>query len=429
MQVLLANGFFLLYNESMTHDIEIVPDKRNIETQYNAYTSFFKEILVNIENRLHSVIHLSSLPTYKARVKSFSSYYKKVLRLKSKQAAEGAFVTLTDMIGIRVICSFLDDIEQVKRQVAEAFEIVEVEVKGANQTFNEFGYESVHVLVTIPEDCYPKESPLPIPQGLVCEIQVRTILQDAWAEVEHELIYKSEFTPFDMPLRRKLASINASLSLADIIFQEIRDYQNRLQGELADRRERFYGMADFLTGGHKQDLPKPEDITSRSPFVHGTIDDMLLEALQEHNAGNLDRACEIYSRILEAQPQPAAPVMSVIYKHRGMAHFAQNKYADAVADFSGSIAFDPKNFRSWYYKGIVFSVESNYKEAVDCFTKSLEINDFQAHTHYRRALAYFNLGEHDFAMNDLDAAAKLGLDDEDCKTLRNKLVQKYGMGM
>ncbi|MFS6554050.1 hypothetical protein VPJ68_00820, partial [Parabacteroides distasonis] len=113
-----------------------------------------------------------------------------------------------------------------------------------------------------------------------------TILQDAWAEVEHELIYKTEFTPFDAPLRRKLASVNASLSLADTIFQEIRDYQKNFQRQVDRRRASFYSQADVITDNEnglsfseKGDLPK-EEIGRPSPYVHGTIDDMILRALQ-----------------------------------------------------------------------------------------------------------------------------------------------------
>ena len=99
-----------------------------------------------------------------------------------------------------------------------------------------------------------EHSGLKVPNSLVCEIQIRTILQDAWAEVEHELVYKSEFSPFDLPLRRKLASTNASLSLADIIFQEIRDYQTKLQREVDERRASFYEQADIITDSTNKDL-------------------------------------------------------------------------------------------------------------------------------------------------------------------------------
>ena len=170
----------------------------------------------------------------------------------------------------------------------------------------------------------------------VCEIQIRTILQDAWAEVEHELIYKSEFSPFDMPLRRKLASMNASLSLADIIFQEIRDYQNKLQGEIEERRQSFYLMADNLTRtSTENETDENKSIQRVSPFVRGTIDDLILEALHEHNAGNLDRAISIYTEILTSKPVPPAPVLTVMFKHRGMAYFAKNDFDSALADCKG----------------------------------------------------------------------------------------------
>jgi len=94
-----------------------------------------------------------------------------------------------------------------------------------------------------------------------CEIQVRTILQDAWAEVEHELIYKSKFLPFDQPLKRKMAALNANLTLSDIIFQEIREYQRQLNQELEKRRRQFLdslkGNGSNGTEGEKDDLHPP----------------------------------------------------------------------------------------------------------------------------------------------------------------------------
>ena len=212
-----------------------IPSKAKIRATYESYNDYFVKIMENIISILHQKISLQSQPTYKSRVKSFSSYYKKVLRLKPDDAADAdGIVCLTDMIGIRMICAFLEDINIALEQIKTIFEIKEIEVKGAEKKFSEFGYESIHVLIKIPDECKPPfEGPFaqlqPLPESAVCEIQIRTILQDAWAEVEHELIYKSEFNPFDIPLRRKLASLNASLTLADITFQEIRDYQTKLQ--------------------------------------------------------------------------------------------------------------------------------------------------------------------------------------------------------
>lgn len=412
-----------------------LPNKKEIEARYESYRNVFDEILEKVEGSLKNNLHLFSNPTYKSRIKSFNSYYKKILRQKAKESSESnKLVTLTDMIGIRVICPFVEDLAEVEKQVSEIYDVKEIEKKGAEQSFREFGYESVHILIAIPEDCRPTvNTDIELPDNLVCEIQVRTILQDAWAEVEHELIYKSEFNPFDKPLRRKLASINASLTLADIIFQEIRDYQKKLQSELGTRRNTFYEKADDFSNEvlhiSKENPAKSSASSVDSPFTKGSIDDLVLQALHEHNQGNFEKAVSIYTQIIESKPVPAAVVLSVIYKHRGMAYFTQNLYDNALADFSKSFEYDQKNFRSIYYKGIVYSVLNRNSEAVECFNKSLEINAFQSHVFYRRGLTYYNMGEYSLAMQDVTNAVNLGLEDEDLKELRNKLVKKFDMGM
>ncbi len=422
-----------------------LPNKKEIADLYESYRSAFLEILGNIEAQLQKIIKLSSNPTYKARIKSFTSYYKKILRQKAHEASSSKnLVTLTDMIGIRIVCPFVEDLAIVEKQVNEHFEVKEIERKGAEQSFREFGYESVHILIAIPSDCKPTiHTEQPLPENLVCEIQVRTILQDAWAEVEHELIYKSEFNPFDKPLRRKLASINASLTLADIIFQEIRDYQKKLQTELGTRRNTFYNKADeysdsllelqtpiqhSMNGTRNMPILNEEHVVD-SPFTKGSIDDLVLTALHEHNTGNLDKAISIYTQILEISPAPPKVVQSVIHKHRGMAYFAKNLYDNALSDFKKSVEFDPKSFRSIYYEGIVYSVQNKNNEAIECFNRSLEIDSFQSHVFYRRALAYYNLGEYSKATSDVNNAINLGLEDEDVKELRKKLAKKFDMGM
>jgi len=409
-----------------------MPIKSKLKDRYEHYDPLLVEIRENIYKKLRKNIHLSSQPTYKARIKKFSSYYKKLLRVKSTEAAScSGLVCLTDMIGIRIICTFLEDIAVILEQLREIFEIREIERKGAELNFKEFGYESVHVLISIPNDCFPKNPPqnLPLPDDLVCEIQIRTILQDAWAEVEHELIYKSEFTPFDMPLRRKLASMNASLNLADIIFQEIRDYQKKLQNEMNERKVRFYEIADTITNAQLgvQVEGRERSIERINPYVRGTIDDLLLQAIQAHNAGELERAISIYTEIIDSKPAPNNVVLSVILKHRGMAYFIKNDYDHALADFQQSFAFDENSFQSKYYEGIVHTIQKNYESAVHCFDLSLKLNTYQSHVYYRRAIALFELHEYEKSMNDVVFAKNLGLEDKGLDWLHEKLLKKFDM--
>lgn len=432
----ITKGCFFLYLFSLFEAImtNSIPVKANIKKCYDKYYPYLNATIENIHNFLMANIKLSAQPTYKVRVKNFDSYYKKLLRQKPKEAVNSEeLVCITDMMGIRIICAFLEDIEGVLEQLKKLFSVKEIEKKGASQNFKEFGYESVHVLVSIPSSCLPSnmKPSIVFPPDLVCEIQIRTILQDAWAEVEHELIYKSEFTPFDMPLRRKLASMNASLSLADIIFQEIRDYQKKLQNELNQRRTLFYNKADDLIeiGKQTSHLDIDDNIERVTPYVSGTIDDLILQAIHAHNTGDITRAIYIYTKILEASPRPNKIVLSVIHKHRGMAHFTQNNYNNALKDFKASYDLDKNNFRAVYYEGIVYSIQKKYKEALECFTKSLQINKYQSHAFFRRAIANYELNDYESAMNDLATAKKLGLEDKESSALQAKLLEKFDMKM
>jgi ppGpp synthetase/RelA/SpoT-type nucleotidyltranferase len=407
--------------------VKWLPNRDHLAQQYESYSHDFKVLLERLEQKLKSCIAVSSVPTYKARVKGFNSYYRKLLRLQPSGAAnETDLPVITDIIGIRIICAFLEDLTQVEKILQANFSVYEVERKGADRTFREFGYESTHVLLAIPPEL---KDGLNLPKNLIFEIQVRTILQDAWAEVEHELVYKSEFSPFDLPLKRKLASINASLSLADIIFQEIRDYQNKLNRELDKRRGSFYQQADTESDLFLKDTqPVPVVATASmnteaSPYVQGTIDDMILDAIEAHNAGNLERAIAIYSCILDAKPNNV--VLSIMYKHRGMAYFAQSKYQEALSDFVHSAEANPENFRAYYYIGIVQAVMGKESEAVESFSHSLELNLYQPYVFFRRAQAYYHLGMYTEALHDLDTAVSLGYQKDDEKKLRLLIARKF----
>ena len=401
-----------------------IPDKNQLKKQYNEYHAHFTVLLKRLEDHLRAIVKVSALPAYKTRVKNIDSYYKKFLKFSPAEPSIG-FPRVTDLIGIRIVCPFLQNLKEVEGILVKNFAVREVECKGADRTFCEFGYESTHVLADIPKSFTVG---LLLPDNLIFEVQIRTILQDAWAEVEHELIYKFEFSPFDFPLKRKFASINASLSLADILFQEIRDAQNSLNAELDQRREQFYLRADEFTNNVLGDQPSIEE-TATPELAHNaaleTIDSMILNAIRAHNSNDFPTAEALYTQILNQKPN--ALVASIVYKHRGMAFFAQGLYENAYNDFFASLKENPQNFRSYYYAGIVLMMMDKNSEAITMFTKSLEINGYQAHVYFRRALAYFQEDQIVPALHDLDNAVALGLSAEEEKKLRAAIAKKIDM--
>jgi len=223
-----------------------LPSRDELEERYREHVDTYDKMLHELNRRLRSALKNCGLhPSIKYRVKSFESYYAKLLRILRAGEHSQESVSVTDIVAMRVVCPFLEDVALAERCIRSQFSVNEVDRKGAEFSVREFGYESIHCLIGVPDDLLESFHLAP---PFDCEIQIRTILQDAWAEVEHELVYKADFTPFDESVQRKLAALNANLSLSDITFQEIRDYQRRLHGELQKRRASFWDLIGETTG-------------------------------------------------------------------------------------------------------------------------------------------------------------------------------------
>ena len=397
-----------------------IPNRKILYTEYEklfpARTLAVSELEKSIEIALKS---LPSKPRVNGRLKSFDSYFKKLIRHHKPRRDTSR---INDLIGIRIVCHFLEDLSAVEDLLKKHFNVIEVERKGGDHTYREFGYESIHLMITIPEEILKK---FDIPGEETAEVQIRTILQDAWAEVEHELIYKAEFTPFDDPLRRKLAAINASLSLADIIFQEIRSYQQELNGELGKRRFTFFKKIEESTDavffpGERVNIPEESNLNDSMELFAETmeeesrvdhdssndsIDDLLLKALSAHNRNNLQEAIAVYTHILEMDPSDE--IKSLIFQHRGMAHFARSHYEEAIHDFAETQKLDKKSYKASYYEGIVCSVLTRYSGALEAFNRSLEVNPYQPYCLFRRAQVFFHLEDYPHALSDCEAALSL----------------------
>jgi putative GTP pyrophosphokinase len=366
--------------------------------------------------------------TVKGRSKSFKSFYKKYLRYLRENPKQNK-VLVPDQIGVRVVCPFFEDITAVEKACRKKFSVIEAEQKGSDYSFKEFGYESIHLLVKLPDEILAKWKSDFVH---VAEIQIRTILQDAWAEVEHELVYKTEFTPYDDQMKRKLAAVNAMLFLADTTFQEIRTYQRQFRHELDKRHDSFFKKVEAITdntifreemiGGENI---KDEKFTFPAPIMSRSIDDLLLNALYAHNKGYLDKAITFYSDILGLEPPKKTA--SIIYKHRGMACFAQSRYEDAVDDFTASLDFDPSSYKSAYYRAVVRQVQKNYPAAAEDFSLALSLNPYQPWALYRRAQVFYHISDYPAALADCEAAIALDPDFGEAMRFKTVLLSKLKM--
>ncbi len=373
-----------------------IPEREKALILYNLYKPQYNASLRKLALKIKKLLNHANLNAeLKHRLKTFDSYFNKALRI---QTTKKNCYKINDILGIRIICPFIEDIDNVENMISDNFDVVEIERKGSQNSLAEFGYNSIHILISLPNNSLHDSIPF---TGKVCEIQIRTILQEAWAEIEHELIYKANFSLLNNSLKKKLASLNATLSLSDIIFQEIRDYQKEIQILDERRRDSLHNkvtIEDHLLLIEPLNRSCSADEGKSDVKPKSSMDKLLFEALDAHSQNHFDRAIEIYSAILTKKLNDE--VKSIIYNHRGMAYFVLSNYKNSLRDFTSALKYNPNNFRAKNNRGMAYKIQHKYDKALDDFNQSIQINPFQLEGYYNRALIYIDIDDYMMALED-----------------------------
>ena len=124
------------------------------------------------------------IETIKTRIKSPASIMEKLERKGFELSVQSIKDNLDDVAGIRVICSFVDDIYKVADMLTNQDDIKILSKKDYIRNPKKNGYRSLHLVVEIPIFFFFLKKPMRV------EVQIRTIAMDFWASLEHEIHYK-----------------------------------------------------------------------------------------------------------------------------------------------------------------------------------------------------------------------------------------------
>jgi putative GTP pyrophosphokinase len=186
--------------------------------------------------------------TVTGRTKSVASFAAKAARAKPGSPAHDDPLTgITDQVGVRVVAYLLSEVEAVAELLADQFTILDDRDMG-RETASEgrFGYASRHILLAASEHDHGLSQP--------ASVQVRTVLQHAWAEFEHDIRYKGTVPAEHAPdLDRRFTLAAGLLELADREFSEIRARirvagPHQAEDDATDPRISAHDLASFLTG-------------------------------------------------------------------------------------------------------------------------------------------------------------------------------------
>lgn len=219
---------------SLNNDLDI--ERQQIATailsnrqRIDAMMSRYKCAVMEVETKFKVLNEQFSLEydrnpieAIKSRVKSIDSIIEKIQRKNIKPTLESVEENISDIAGVRVICSFREDIYYLAKCFLNQDDIKLVEIKDYIKKPKEGGYRSLHLIVQVPIFLQNEK------RNVKVEVQLRTIAMDFWASLEHKLRYKKEINPADAEeLAKDLKDCAETSMLLDIRMEEIKNRINK----------------------------------------------------------------------------------------------------------------------------------------------------------------------------------------------------------
>jgi putative GTP pyrophosphokinase len=187
--------------------------------QYDSNLPLYTRLSTMVTSTVTSLLKGAAIPylNVDGRLKTLESSFEK----STRKNYDDPFDQIEDFCGIRVICYYPADVDKIVTLLGKEFSVLSKEDTMVRMKPNEFGYRSTHLIISIPKDW------LKAPQyrgldNLKAELQIRTVLMHAWAEIQHKLAYKSLEQVPDA-FQRRLFRLSAKFEEADEQLEQIRD--------------------------------------------------------------------------------------------------------------------------------------------------------------------------------------------------------------
>jgi ppGpp synthetase/RelA/SpoT-type nucleotidyltranferase len=186
--------------------------------EYDDNRFLFQEFGQVIENLIVSLTKNLSPHQICFRIKDRGSLANKLLRKNNKY---NSLNEITDIVGLRIVTYFEDDIDKISEIFKSEFDIdFPNSIDKRNLDADKFGYRSLHYVASF------NKTRLSLTEykkfkGLKFEVQIRSILQHSWAEIEHDLGYKGA-NEIPITAKRTFYRVAALLEQADIEFVKLR---------------------------------------------------------------------------------------------------------------------------------------------------------------------------------------------------------------
>lgn len=208
--------------------------KKQFKEEYDARAFTLNRIAIYMKMEIECLLHSQEIPflTTSYRIKEFDSFIEKI----DRKEYSNPFDQTEDFCGLRIICYYRNDVIKISEILEKEFNIHDSFNKEDLLKENEFGYRSFHLIGRIPESRSPQ-----LVEPAWCkfkfEIQIRTVLMHAWAEIQHKLAYKNE-DHIDISMRKEFAFLSAKLEESDYQFERLKHDSDRIQKEFRTKTKK-----------------------------------------------------------------------------------------------------------------------------------------------------------------------------------------------
>ena len=178
----------------VTIPAEFLEQAEQIQGLLLYYSYAIKEVRTKLEilnEELAFKTKRNPIESIESRVKKPASIIEKLRRRNFPVSVESVFENLHDVAGVRVICSFIDDIYDVAEMFLSQDDITLIEKKDYIQNPKSNGYRSLHLIIEVP--IFLSDRTL----NMKVEVQIRTMAMDFWAALEHQANYKKGIDGID----------------------------------------------------------------------------------------------------------------------------------------------------------------------------------------------------------------------------------------
>lgn len=194
-------------------------DEDILSSEYKEIIPSYEKLGRNLQEDFQTLLDSASLDVHLIdyRTKTIESFIDKIKRKGYKDP----FQETEDFCGVRIICFYQSDMKKISQLIHSEFDVKEYSNKAVSFELDKFGYRTDSFILTIKKDWLKTPTYRGL-DDLKAEVQVRTILMHAWANLSHELAYKKK-EYLHKEYLRKLNQLSALFEMADDEFDILRN--------------------------------------------------------------------------------------------------------------------------------------------------------------------------------------------------------------